>query len=121
MSESTAIYLVRHAHAEWRADEDRPLSRDGRAAALRLAAAFEHITIEAIYSSPSARAIDTVAPIAARRQLNPIVINDLRERELATATIAEFAEAVHASWERPDVAWSLALNRIWRHKAERLQ
>ena len=103
MSEATAIYLVRHAHAEWRADEDRPLSSDGRAAALRLAAAFEHITIEAIYSSPSARAIETVAPIAARRQLNPILINDLRERELPTATIAEFAAAVHASWERPDV------------------
>ena len=104
MSETTAVYLVRHAHAEWRTGEDRPLSVDGRAAALRLARLFERVTIDAIYSSPSARAIETVAPLAVWCQLNPIVINDLRERELPTTTASEFAAAVRASWERPEVA-----------------
>lgn len=104
MSETTTVYLVRHAHAEWRAGEDRPLSIDGRTAAARLAERFERITIDAIYSSPSARAIETVAPLAARRGLNPIFINDLRERELPAVTASEFAAAARASWERPDVA-----------------
>jgi phosphohistidine phosphatase SixA len=34
---ATKIYLVRHAHADWAADESRPLSKSGLAAAERIA------------------------------------------------------------------------------------
>jgi phosphohistidine phosphatase SixA len=33
MRPETTIYLLRHAHAEWRADEGRPLSSDAIKAA----------------------------------------------------------------------------------------
>jgi 2,3-bisphosphoglycerate-dependent phosphoglycerate mutase len=101
--ESTSIYLVRHAHAEWQQDENRPLSSRGRADALKLAEQFERIPVEAIHTSPSARAIESVARIAEWRQLVPLVIEDLRERELSAATAAEFEAAVAASWRRPQV------------------
>jgi 2,3-bisphosphoglycerate-dependent phosphoglycerate mutase len=101
---STVVYLVRHAHAEWRVDERRPLSSGGRAAAHRLADLFEHFPVAEIYSSPSSRAIETLSPLAERRQLPLIIVDDLRERELTAATASAFAAAVEASWRRPDVA-----------------
>jgi 2,3-bisphosphoglycerate-dependent phosphoglycerate mutase len=102
--ERTIVYLVRHAHADWQPDENRPLSSRGRAAALRLAVQFEHIPIGAICSSPSTRAIETVARLAERRNLVPVVAENLRERELSAATASDFEAAVAVSWRRPDVA-----------------
>ena len=101
--EPTVVYLVRHAHADWQPGEHRPLSSRGRAAALKLAGQFDHLPIAAIYSSPSARAIETVAALAERHRLVPAVIDDLRERELSSATASEFEAAVAASWRRPEI------------------
>ena len=98
---SGTIYLVRHADAEWRPDETRPLSARGFASALQLAEWFVLIPIDAIFSSPSARAIQTIAPLAQRVRLEPILVHDLRERELSAETAVEFEAAVAASWRDP--------------------
>jgi 2,3-bisphosphoglycerate-dependent phosphoglycerate mutase len=100
----TTIYLVRHAHAVWRPDEQRPLSNRGLASALNLADQFVSRRIGAIYSSPSARAVQTIAPLAAQQRLVPLIEHDLRERELFAASAAEFEAAVAASWREPDRA-----------------
>jgi 2,3-bisphosphoglycerate-dependent phosphoglycerate mutase len=97
----STLYLVRHAHAEWRPDEERPLSARGAASALKLAEQLALRPIKAIFSSPSARAIQTIAPLAANLRLEPIVVNDLRERELSAETAAAFEAAVAASWRDP--------------------
>ena len=103
----TVVYLIRHGHADWQPDENRPLSSRGRLSALRLAQQLGPLPIDAIYSSPSARAIETVAALAERRQLVPVLIGGLRERELSAATAAEFDAAVAASWQQPEHASTL--------------
>ena len=67
-----------------------------------LAERFAPVPIAAIYSSPSRRALQTIEGLADRRRLRPIVLADLRERELSAATAAEFERAVAATWRDPD-------------------
>jgi 2,3-bisphosphoglycerate-dependent phosphoglycerate mutase len=95
------VFLVRHAHADWRPDENRPLSTRGHANAAALAELLQPSPISAIYSSPSARAVQTIAPLAARLRLRPILVDDLRERELTAGSAADFAAKVAASWRDP--------------------
>jgi 8-oxo-dGTP diphosphatase len=64
-----AIYLVRHGHAgtraKWKGDDaDRPLSNRGTDQAKYLAKLLGDRPITRVYSSPSRRCIDTVAPLA---------------------------------------------------------
>lgn len=98
------IYLVRHAHADWTPSEARPLSSRGRASALWLAERIGSRAMAAIYSSPARRATQTVAPLAERRGLTPIVVDDLRERELLVPSGLTFEDAVAQVWATPDAS-----------------
>ena len=100
----TTVYLVRHAHADWQPDENRPLSTRGAADAAAVARLLSPFPIGAIYSSPSRRTLQTIGPLAEQLKLQPIVIEDLRERELAAPTAEAFFTAVEESWRHPDVA-----------------
>jgi 8-oxo-(d)GTP phosphatase len=69
----TTVELVRHAQALGRTnwwghpDRERPLNEEGRAQALALTDALARgPAIVAVYSSPSTRCVDTVAPLAER-------------------------------------------------------
>jgi 8-oxo-dGTP diphosphatase len=68
---STSIYLVRHAEAGDRTDRAddhlRPLSGAGRYQARSLAAAFESVDVVDILSSPYLRCVETLEPLAGRR------------------------------------------------------
>ena len=44
---ATKSYLVRHAHADWAADESRPLSESGLAAAETIAGLLYELEFEA--------------------------------------------------------------------------
>lgn len=79
------VTLIRHGQtasnvagrfAGW---EDTPLTAAGRAMAEALADACETEAFDAVYSSPSQRARDTVAPLAARLGLAVQVHDGLRE------------------------------------------
>lgn len=98
------LYLVRHAHAEWSPDEDRPLSEQGRRSAQQVADLLGELPIAAIYASPARRARDTLAPLAARMGLPIQPVADLRERELARGPVADFEAAVRATWQDPHLA-----------------
>ncbi len=99
----TTVDLVRHAHADWTPDEDRPLSARGRIDATTLARALgAPPAIDAIYSSPFRRAIETVEPLAWACGLEPSILDDLRERTLVVPAGASFEDAVAAAWARPD-------------------
>jgi 2,3-bisphosphoglycerate-dependent phosphoglycerate mutase len=99
------LYLVRHAHADWTPDENRPLSQQGSADSLRVADILQAHPIAAVYSSTAHRALQTVAPLAARCGLTVQTIADLRERELAAAPVADFLAAVRMTWQNPGFAF----------------
>ena len=66
----TRIYLIRHGTTEWNREEvfrgrvECPLNDTGQAEARAVAAYFQGIKIDKIYSSPLARAAETAAAIA---------------------------------------------------------
>ncbi len=94
------LFLVRHAHADWVPDEQRPLSALGRRDANRVADVLAPLCPAAIYTSPARRAVETIAPLASRLKLRPIELPALRERELPAQAAEHFAEAVSASWRQ---------------------
>ena len=99
-----SFLLIRHAEAPWSPDPMRALSAAGRVAAERLAARLGKLEIEAIYSSPYRRALETVAPLARRLGLAVEEQDDLRERELGSPQGSSFEEAVAATFADLDLS-----------------
>ena len=97
----TTFLLVRHAHADWTPDENRPLSAQGRRAAIRVADALAEYPVDIIYSSPATRAHQTIAPFAGRLGLHIQDEPDLRERVLGEEKFEDFFGAVEAAWRDP--------------------
>jgi 2,3-bisphosphoglycerate-dependent phosphoglycerate mutase len=98
LQSNTSFYLVRHAHANWTPDEDRPLSRRGMADAKRLASLLDEYAVQAIFSSPYRRAIQTVEPLARKRDMVIEILPDLRERKLGQIGTRKFQAAVETTW-----------------------
>jgi broad specificity phosphatase PhoE len=80
------IYLVRHGESVDDVEDcyggiaDFPLSENGRNTAKELAARLEPASIEVLYSSPYARALETAQQIVAKLGCQLVVINELKER-----------------------------------------
>lgn len=100
----TTFYLVRHAHAEWSLDENRPLSAQGIRDAQRVADLLQNYPIRLIYSSPELRAYQTISPLAERMGIPIKVEPDLRERKLGDNVFEDFFEAVKVTWQNPSFA-----------------
>ena len=100
----TTLYLVRHAHADWNSDAERPLSERGRASAAVLGELLARSPIGAIYSSPAQRALETIGLLTRRLRLEPVIVADLRERELVVAPGMDFETVVQAAWLAPATA-----------------
>jgi alpha-ribazole phosphatase len=82
---STRLLLVRHAQTseETRGRVhgrlDAGLSPDGRRQARALARELRATALDAVYTSPSRRAVETATPIAAAHELAPVADERLRE------------------------------------------
>ena len=103
------VLLVRHAEpvavgTPEVSDDDRPLTEAGRSAAQELAVELDGWEITAIYSSPYARAVETVTVLAQRRGIRVQVIDDLRERRLSLEPHDEWQESLQRSWTDADFA-----------------
>ena len=103
------VLLVRHAEpvqpgTAGFADDDRPLTDAGRAAAAELASELEEYHLTAVYCSPYARAIETLEPLARLRNLEIQVLADLRERRLSTELHDGWRETLERAWADPDFA-----------------
>jgi 2,3-bisphosphoglycerate-dependent phosphoglycerate mutase len=105
------ILLVRHAASVppgtpgWEGrDGERPLSEEGLRQADDLAFELDPWGLTAIYSSPYARSLQTVGPVARRRLLEVQVLPDLRERQLTLAPRKDWAELLARSWTDPSFA-----------------
>jgi 2,3-bisphosphoglycerate-dependent phosphoglycerate mutase len=101
------VILVRHAEtdngAEWDdRDDERPLSPEGRRAAQELAEELDPYGLTAIYSSPFSRALQTVEPLAQRREMEITLLPDLRERETGAIARADWLSHLERSWTNPD-------------------
>jgi 2,3-bisphosphoglycerate-dependent phosphoglycerate mutase len=101
ITELNTFYLIRHAHADWTPDENRPLSASGEREAVRVAEVLSQYPIDAIYSSPYRRAIQTVEPLAARLDIPVQITPELRERELGYSVTGDFYNAVQSTWCDP--------------------
>ncbi|NBD27514.1 histidine phosphatase family protein [Paenibacillus glycinis] len=107
---TTVLLLVRHAESDVRAGSDRArgLTANGRADARRLTEQLRQTPIDAVVSSPYARAVLTVQGIADERGLPVLPVEDLRERRLhGTDRLlprAAFLEAVERSFADPDAS-----------------
>lgn len=102
LSSVTTVFLIRHAHSEWSPDEARSLSRQGIAAAQQIAVRLGSEPIKAIYSSPSRRTVDTVAPLADRLRLEIFMVENLRERDVPAVPLSEFETMIREAWLDPD-------------------
>ena len=99
------FYLVRHAHAHWTPDENRPLSAQGQRDAQRVADILHGYPIGAIYTSPFQRARQTIEPLAAWLDLPLQIEPDLRERRLGDSGAVDFFAAVARTWADPSFAF----------------
>ena len=64
---------------QWRDEPDRrPLTELGRRQSEHLAAALATRPIDAVFSGPALRCLQTLEPLATRLGLLPVVLNDLR-------------------------------------------
>ena len=97
----TTYYLVRHAHADWKTKENRPLSAQGRADSNHIAEILQKYPIGAIYSSPFTRAYETILPLSTRICIPVTIEPSLRERNIGKSTIEDFFKAVEALWRDP--------------------
>lgn len=101
------VLLVRHAEpvpfgTPDLPDDDRPLTDDGRSAADELAAELDGWEVTAIYSSPYARAVETVTVLAERRGMGVQLIDDLRERRLSPEPHDGWQQTLERSWNDAD-------------------
>jgi 2,3-bisphosphoglycerate-dependent phosphoglycerate mutase len=103
------IVLVRHATPVppgapgWEErDDERPLTEEGLRDADELAFELDPYHFVAVYSSPYARSVQTVAPTAARRSLEVQLLDDLRERRLTAAPRDDWADLLARGWADPD-------------------
>lgn len=105
----TTLYLARHAESDWNAENrfqghtDRPLTERGRAQAAALAESLSEIALQAVYSSPLRRALETAAAVATRKGLRPVAHSDLREVDVgswAGLSRAEVAERFPQAFQR---------------------
>ncbi|RZT85269.1 putative phosphoglycerate mutase [Pseudonocardia sediminis] len=102
------LILVRHALPDRVAHDDGStadpsLTPEGEAQAGRLVAALRDDRVDALWSSPMHRALETAAPLAAALGAEPTVSADLREYDAegrAYTPIAEMADADPDVWER---------------------
>jgi probable phosphoglycerate mutase len=89
---ATDLIIVRHGEsAPWRSGVEVPrrnghgdpaLAPEGREQALRLADRLQHEQIDAIYVTTLQRTSETIAPLAERLGITPVVEPDLREVHL---------------------------------------
>jgi probable phosphoglycerate mutase len=84
----TEVFLIRHAHqlldlgGPLGGFADPPLSSLGRQQAQLLGAALSTRRIDAVYTSPLQRAVETAAAVARHHRVEPDVIGDLKEIEV---------------------------------------
>jgi probable phosphoglycerate mutase len=105
----TQVVLIRHGQTEsnlesrWQGRQDGKLTPAGREQAEKAAAVFPKV--DALYSSPLGRALDTAAPIAGHLELDIATVDDLAEMSFGrweNLTTDEIKQSFPDEWDRVD-------------------
>jgi 2,3-bisphosphoglycerate-dependent phosphoglycerate mutase len=96
------VYLVRHCRASGQ-EPEAGLTAEGEAQAERLADFLAPLGVERIVSSPFARALASIEPLARRMGLAVETDERLAERVLCGAPRADWREQLRASFEDLDL------------------
>ncbi len=110
MTEATRILAIRHGQTAWNADgriqghTDIALDALGEWQAERLALALGDEPLDVLYSSDLARARQTAAPLAARKQLQVRLDPGLRERSFGEFEGLSF-KRIEQRWPEQAAAW----------------
>jgi 2,3-bisphosphoglycerate-dependent phosphoglycerate mutase len=97
------LYLVRHCKTSGQ-DADRPLTPEGEAQALHLADFLAPLGIKRVVSSPYARAVRSIAPLAEQLGL-PLETDDrLAERVLSSEPLDDWEARMRESYDAVDRA-----------------
>lgn len=96
----THIYFVRHAEPDFSVHDDacRPLTEKGIEDAKRVQAFFSCIPVDAFYSSPYRRSIDTIKGAADFHGKTIITDSDFRERAVSGEWIDDFNSFAQRQW-----------------------
>ena len=101
----TRLHLVRHAVASPHpniAEPDWPLTDVGQAQARDLALSLGSEPVDAIWSSPYRRSMDTIAPLSDHLSHDVEVHHGLRERRWSDAWLDDFTPHLERSFREPD-------------------
>ncbi|USZ70574.1 histidine phosphatase family protein [Natronosalvus halobius] len=108
-AEPTTLTFVRHAHSPYvpNREAERGLSKRGHRDAARVAdvVARDGRPVDAVVSSPYARAVETVQPIAVAAGTDVVTDDGFRERALAGSHVEDFEAAIERVWSEPTFAW----------------
>lgn len=98
---TTTLYFIRHAQPDLSIHDDqkRPLTPAGTHSSEKLVNQFHTKSIDAFYSSPYKRAIDTIKPLATAHNHEIIYLNDFRERVITDYWIEDFNLFTRQQWE----------------------
>mgnify|MGYP003413385354 CR=1 FL=1 len=103
---NTTIYMIRHAKSPFVVGQEltRELSTQGLIDAKKVADIMDNKKIDLIVSSPYTRAIQTIEEIAMNKEIEIIVYEQLRERQLKGASLTEneIHQAIKTSFEDID-------------------
>ena len=96
----TNVYFIRHAEPNYENHDDlsRELSPKGLQSSKELVNSFAGIQIDAFYSSPYLRAVDTIKPLADSRGRSIHLIPDFRERKITDHWIEDFTGFTEKQW-----------------------
>ncbi|MDL2248911.1 histidine phosphatase family protein, partial [Tyzzerella sp. OttesenSCG-928-J15] len=96
----STVYMVRHAKPDYSIKEDalRPLTEDGVKASLKLVDLFENIHIDAAFSSPYIRAVNTIKPLCDGRNILIKPVEDFKERVKGTGWVENFDTYFANQW-----------------------
>ena len=101
----TRLFLVRHAVAAPHpniAEQDWPLTDTGQTQARNLAMLLGKEPVDAIWSSPYQRSVDTVAPLSDHLSCDVQTHEGLRERRWSDAWLEDFLPHLELSFKEPD-------------------
>ena len=103
---ATRLLLIRHlepvrsVHGRAYGSLDAPLSALAREQAAKLAQALDGVRLDAVYTSPLRRALETATPLAVQRKLVPVVHEGLREIDFGEIEGSRYEEVEK---DRPDL------------------
>lgn len=91
----TIVYLIRHAESLYveGQERERGLSEQGKSDAARIKSILQKQPIDLFVSSPYARAIQTIQPLAEVHQKEILLMENLRERTIGNIAELSFVEA----------------------------